>query len=137
MGKEPEDFLIVHRDVHGAPDYIYPYESRVSACVVTSINVTRGYLCNATVRAALVSFGEALDQTIPNPWYRDPVTGYGSPKSAVLGFICLVLEEFFITCIEDSMTNAKEHGCMAPCEWDGYFNPRDHCISINGPVQDR
>ena len=130
-------YVIFHRDIQGKPDYIYPYDSRPASCVTHSINITRKYLCNATIRAALVSFAVEHDRSEPpTAWYNNPVNGYGSPERAALGFIGIILANFPPISVDDSIRNPDYLAYVKKREWHNHFDPRDHPILLNGPVRE-
>ena len=136
MAQLTDAFIIFHRDIHGRPDFIYPYDGRLAACVTTSINIARGYLRNATVQAALVSFAKDLDRAGPhNAWHNDPVHGCGGPEGAVFAFIRIILAVFPLTGIDDSIHNPDELAFVVKRPWDVHFDPLDHPIVLNGHVR--
>ena len=137
MLKTPDNFIIVHRDSSAQPDSIYPPDGRLAACIAKSINYSQGYLRLARVQDAFISYAEEYAQLEPNAWYKNPVCGYKNVQHVVIDFINTVLADFFLTCIDSTITNPN---CLAGTgnrEWHGRFSPRDHCISLNASVRER
>ena len=136
MAQFTSAFIIFHRDGQGRPVFIYPYDGRLAACVTTSINIARGYLRNATVQAALVSFAKNLGRSgSHNAWYNDPVHGCGGPEGAVFSFIRTILAVFPLTGIDDALRNPGGLAFVVKRQWDGRFDPLDHPIMLNGQVR--
>ena len=136
MAQLPHLFNIIHRNGQGTPDFIYPYESTLVACVVTPINITRGYLRHATVLAGFVVFAKNFGRSIPNAWYKDPYYGYKNTEDVVHDFICIILAEFPSTCIDDSIQTPECIAAHPRRAWDGRFQPSDQSILLNGPVRE-
>ena len=131
------DFVIVHRDRSEEPDSIYPCDGRLSACVTLSINYSLGYLLLPRVRGCFVKYADAHSRFEHIAWYRDPVHGYKNTDDLVSGFITTVLAEFFLICIDSTMTNPNSISGVANRAWRGRFSARDHCISLNAAVRER
>ena len=136
MAQPPYSFIIFHRDIQGKPNFIYPYDCRLAACVTISINIARAFLRNTKIQAALVSFAEDLDRSNPhNAWYNDPVHGCGGPEGAVFAFIEIILAVFPLIGIDDSMRNPDSMAFLVKRPWDGRFDPLDYPIVLNGQVR--
>ena len=136
MAQLPFTFVIFHRDRQGKPDFIYPYDGRLAACLTISINIARGYLRHATVQAALVSFAKDFDRSgSHNAWYNDPVHGCGGPEGAVFAFIRIILTVFPLIGIDDSLRNQDCLGFVGKRQWKNRFDPLDHPIMLNGLVR--
>ena len=136
MAQLTHAFIIFHRDGQGRPDFIYPYDGRLAACITLSINIARAYLRNATVQAALVSFAKDLDRFGPHDaWYNDPVHGCGGPEGAVFAFIDIILAVFPLTGIDDSIHNPDFLAAITKRPWYHRFDPLEQPISLNGQVR--
>ena len=137
MAQFPAFFTIVHRDRYGTPDFIYAWGCRLSACLVISSNIARGYICHATVQAAFIPLAEEIDRFLPDAWYRDRVHGCGGPRNAVFTWTNIMLADFPIIVVDDSITDPTRLSSLSKHEWDGDFKPRDFCILLNGLVRRR
>ena len=136
MAQLTDAFIIFHRDGQGRPDFIYPYDGRLAACITLSINIARAYLRNATIQAALVSFAKDLDRSEPHDaWYNDPVHGCGGPEGAVFAFIDIILAVFPLIGIDDSIRNPSTLAAFTKRPWHHRFDPLDHPIGLNGQVR--
>ena len=136
MAQSPPSFIIFHRNIHGNPDFVYPYDGRLAACVTTSINIARAYIRSATVQAAFESFARDLNRSAPqNAWYNDPVHGCGGPRGAVLTFVEIILAVFPLIGIDDTQRNQGCLGFVAKRPWKDRFDPLDNPIVLNGPVR--
>ena len=135
MVHTPDHFVVVHRNIEGAPVSVLPHDRRPAACVARCSNISRAYLDNSKVQAALHACAKKIDELEPNAWYKDRVHGYGSTEGAVLAFIELTRAVFFIISIDDSLRNPDKLAHTAVKEWDGPFDPRNHCINLNGRVR--
>ena len=135
--KSPDNFDIVHRGTAAQPDSIYPSDSRLAGCVGLAINYSQSLLQLARVQNAFASYAKGYTQSEPNAWYKNPVHGYNSPRLLVSDFINTVMADFFLTCIDSTITNPDCLGATANREWHGRFSPRDHCILLNASVRRR
>ena len=133
----PDDIVIVHRDRSEVPDFIYPCDERLAACIVKSINYSLGYLRLERVKNAFVSYALEHSRSQPNAWYKDAVYGYKDVNDVVFGFITSIVASFFLLCNDSTMTNPDCLAGTANREWCGRFSPRDHCISVNAAVRER
>ena len=133
----PDNFVIVHRDRSAKPDFIYPPDSRLAACIARSINYSQGFLRLARVQDTFMSYAKDYTQSEPNAWYKDPAYGYKNIEHLVSDFINTLRADFFLTCIDFSITNPNLLGGSANREWHGSFSPRDHSIILNGSVRER
>lgn len=137
MFKTPDDFVIVHRARSGEPDFIYPCDERLAACIARSVNYSLGYLHLERVKNALVSYALGHSRSQPNAWYKDPVYGYKDINDVVFHFTTSVVANFFLICNDSTITNPDCMAFTANREWRGRFSPRDHCISVNSAVRER
>lgn len=137
MFKSPKDFVIVHRDGSAQPDYIYPWNGRLAACITKSIIYSLGYLRHPRVKNALVSYAVGHSRFERNAWYKDPVYGYKDMNQVVSDFITYVSANFFLICIDSTINNPDCLGATANREWNGRFSARDYCISLNAAVRER
>ena len=137
MLKASDKFVIVHRAKDAGPDSIYPPDGRLAACISVSINYSQGYFQLPRVQAAFLSYAIEYARTNPNVWYKDPANGFKDIEHVVSDFFSIVSAEFFLISIDFSITNPDCVAGTAHREWHGRFSPRDHCISLNGPVSER
>lgn len=137
MAESSASFTIVHRDRHGEPDFVYPWDGNLAAYVVASINICRGMLRNAKIRSAFVSFTREFNRSNPRAWYQDPQYGYETNEDVVVTFINVILASFPIVYIDDSITSPGILGGHPRRGWDHHFQPRDQSILLNGWVSER
>ncbi|CAD6575623.1 MAG: hypothetical protein ASARMPREDX12_007396 [Alectoria sarmentosa] len=132
MAESSASFTIVHRDRHGEPDFVYPWDGNLATCVVASINICRGMLRNAKIRSAFVSFTREYNRSNPRAWYQDPRYGYETTEDVVVTFINVILASFPIVYIDESITSPGTLGGHPRRAWDHHFQPRDQSILLNG-----
>ena len=137
MAESSASFTIVHRDRHGEPDFVYPWDGNLATCVVASINICRGMLRNAKIRSAFVSFTREYNRSNPRAWYQDPRYGYETTEDVVVTFINVILASFPIVYIDESITSPGTLGGHPRRAWDHHFQPRDQSILLNGWVSER
>lgn len=135
MAPDATYFTLVHGNCSGKPDFIYPWDGKLAACVMASINVCRGMLCDTKMRSGLVSMTREWNRDQPRPWYDDPRHGLETLDDVVTAFINSILAVFPIVVIDDSMANGSCLGVHFRREWDTYFRPRDQSILLNASVR--
>lgn len=137
MAQNTVHYTIAHRRPDGRPDFVYPWDGKLAACVLSSINICRGMLQYPKIRAAFLSFAREFNRTHQGAWYHDPRHKFETMEGVISAFLKAILKSFPIVYVDDGINNP---GCLAAHprqEWDGIFQPRDQSILVNGSVWER
>ncbi len=137
MAQNSASFTIVNRTWDGKPDFIYPWEGKLSACVIASINVCRRMLRTPKIRFAFASLAREFNRSQPRAWYQDPRHGYETMEDVVGEFLDVILETFPIVYVDDSIVTPGCLGAHPRREWHIYFQPREQSILLNGSVREK
>lgn len=137
MAQNTFEHTIYHRRADGKPDFLYPSDSKVAVCLLSSMNICRGMLRYYKIRSALLSFAREFDRSQSAPWYRDPCHGFDTLEHVVSAFANASIQSFPLVSVDDGIIDPGHLGTHFKLAWDGLFQPSDQNILVNASVWDQ